>query len=277
MIVKIFSCNELQNILIVNFTIIKTLSQILRWEYNLDLHLSNKLAVVTGAARGIGHAISRSFLAEGAVVLMADRDEQVIKVAKNLGAESLVCDLGSAESADLVAARSGELGGCAVLVNNAGISIMGDAASTSDRDWQDVMAVNLDAAFRLSRELWSQLADKSGAIVNIASFAAKRATLFGNNVSYTVSKHGIAGLTRATAMDGAKVGIRVNGVAPGVVDTDLVKLHDENTRARIQTMIPLNRYAQPNEIADVVVFLSSSRASHITGEIVNINGGLVMD
>ena len=249
----------------------------MRWEFNLDLNLTNKLAVVTGAARGIGHAISQSFLAEGASVLMVDRDEQVTNIAKSFGTESLVCDLGSTESADIVATRSSELGGCAVLVNNAGISIMGDAASTSDQDWDDVMAVNLDAAFRLSRELWGQLADKSGAIVNIASFAAKRATLFGNNVSYTVSKHGIAGLTRATAMDGAVFGIRVNGVAPGVVDTDLVKLHDEKTRERIQTMIPLKCYAQPNEIADVVVFLSSSRASHITGEIVNINGGLVMD
>ena len=239
--------------------------------------LKGKLAIVTGAARGIGYAISQSFLNEGAKVLMVDRDELVIKGAKKLKAESFICDLGLPESADLVAARAIELGGCAMLVNNAGISIMGDVASTSDRDWDDVMAVNLDAAFRLSRAIWGQLAEKSGAIVNIASFAAKRATLFGNNVSYTVSKHGIAGLTRAAAMDGAAAGIRVNGVAPGVVDTDLVKLHDEKTRERIQTMIPLNRYAQPNEIADVVVFLASQRASHITGEIVNINGGLVMD
>ena len=243
----------------------------------MDLFLTRKLAVVTGAARGIGHAISQSFLHEGASVLMVDCDELVTKAAKNLGVASIVCDLGINESADLVATRANKLGGCDALINCAGISIMGDVASTNDQDWSEVMAVNLDAAFRLSRALWGQLAEKSGAIVNIASFAAKRATLFGNNVSYTVSKHGIAGLTRASAMDGAAVGIRVNGVAPGVVDTDLVKLHDEKTRERIQTMIPLNRYAQPNEIADVVVFLASQRASHITGEIVNINGGLVMD
>ena len=114
-------------------------------------------------------------------------------------------------------------------------------------------------------------------MINITSFAAKRATLFGNNASYVASKHALAGLTRAAALDGAKDGVRVNGIAPGVVDTDLVKLHDEATRQKIMAMIPQGRFADPAEIADLALFLASDRSRHICGEIVNINGGLYMD
>ena len=243
----------------------------------MDLFLRDKTVAVTGAARGIGAAIARAFRGEGAAVLLIDRDRRVTAVAEALGASAAVCDLAAPDSAETIARRAEALGGCDVLVNNAGVSIPARIDEISDADWQTVMGVNLDAAFRLTRELWPQLAAKAGAVVNIASFAAKRATLFGRNASYTASKHGLAGLTRAAAMDGASMGVRVNAIAPGVVDTDLVKQHDAATRARIQKMIPLGAYAQPAEIADLALFLSSKRAAHITGEVVNINGGLLMD
>lgn len=249
----------------------------------MNLFLENRLAVVTGAARGIGKAVAEGFLREGASVLAVDRDEAVQAVVRDMGdaeagAHALVCDLRAPDAAAAIAEQTETLGGCDALVNNAGVSIPAAVDEIQDEDWQAVMDINLNAAFRLTRALWGQLREKQGAaIVNLASFAAKRATLFGNNTSYTVSKHGIAGLTRAAAKDGAPLGIRVNAVAPGVVDTDLVKLHDAQTRARIQEMIPLGVYAQPSEIADAVLFLASRRASHITGEVLNINGGLVMD
>lgn len=246
----------------------------------MNLFLQNRLAVVTGAARGIGKAIAEGFLREGACVLAVDRDEAIRAVVGDMGegdAHALVCDLRAPDAAAEVARQAESLGGCGMLVNNAGISMPAAVDEIQDEDWQAVMDINLNAAFRLTRSLWGQLREKRGSIVNLASFAAKRATLFGNNASYTVSKHGIAGLTRAAAKDGAPLGIRVNAVAPGVVDTDLVKLHDAQTRARIQEMIPLGVYAQPSEIADAVLFLASRRASHITGEVLNINGGLVMD
>ena len=244
----------------------------------MDLRLQDKNVVVTGAARGIGLAIARVFSEEGAKVLMVDRDPEVAaKAAELAGAAHLACDLREPACMDEIAARLEEMGGCSVIVNNAGISIMASIADATDADWDEVMAVNLQAAFRLTRQLWSQLAARRGCVVNVASFAAKRATLFGGNVSYTVSKHGIAGLTRAAAMDGARDGIRVNAVAPGVVDTDLVKLHDEATRKKIQGMIPLGRYADAGEIADAAAYLASERAAHITGEVLNVNGGMLMD
>lgn len=244
----------------------------------MDLELRGRLAVVTGAARGIGLAAAQAFAAEGARVLMVDRDAPALDAAAGaLGAEALVADLADPAAATAVAARAGEAGGADVLVNNAGVSRPANIAAITDADWADVMAVNIDAAMRLTRELWSQLRERRGAVVNIASFASKRATLFGNNASYVVSKHAIAGLTRAAAMDGAKEGVRVNAVAPGVVATDMVKLHDAPTREKIAGMIPLGVYADPSEIADVIVFLASRRASHVTGEVMNVNGGLVMD
>ena len=243
----------------------------------MELFLKGRIAVITGAARGIGRAVAKGFAQEGATVLLVDRDERVDTFAAELGGQAVICDVSERGAVDMIAERAEHLGGCDVLINNAGISMPSGFGEISDEDWQAVMGINVDAAFRLTRGLWLQLVENSGAVVNIASFASKRATLFGGNASYVVSKHGLAGLTRAAAMDGAPLGVRVNAVAPGVVDTDLVKLHDAETRERIQGMIPLGRYAQPAEIADVVVFLASKRASHVSGEVMNVNGGLVMD
>lgn len=244
----------------------------------MDLGLNGRLAVITGAARGIGSAIAETFVQEGANVLLVDMSEDVRAVAERLNAASLVCDLSDASAADRVAAASQELSGAAILVNNAGISRPAPLTQTTDDEWSTVMDVNLGSAFRLTRALWSQLSSNDGAIVNLASFASKRSTLFGNNSSYVAAKHGVAGLTRAAAFEGATQGVRVNAIAPGVVDTDLIRsVHDAEARKKIMGYIPQARFAAPSEIADLVVFLASNRATHICGEIVNINGGLCMD
>ncbi len=243
----------------------------------MRLELEDKLAIVTGGAQGIGAAIAEGFAGEMAALLLVDRDSSVSAIADRLGGQSLVCDLSDPIAAERVAETASELGGACILINNAGISKPAPISDTTDSDWDAVMNVNASASFRLIRTLWPQLAANSGAVINITSFAAKRATLFGNNASYVASKHALAGLTRAAALDGAKDGVRVNGIAPGVVDTDLVKLHDDVTRQRIMAMIPQSRFADPSEIADLALFLASDRARHICGEIININGGLYMD
>jgi 3-oxoacyl-[acyl-carrier protein] reductase len=243
----------------------------------MKLGLEGRLTIITGGAQGIGAAIAQGFAGEGAAVLLVDRESSVSAVADRLDGRSLVCDLADPIAAEQVAATAAELGGASVLINNAGISKPGPVSDTADGDWDAVMNVNASAGFRLIRALWPQLATNGGTVINITSFAAKRATLFGNNASYVASKHALAGLTRAAALDGAKDGVRVNGIAPGVVDTDLVKLHDEATRQKIMAMIPQGRFADPSEIADLALFLASDRSRHICGEIVNINGGLYMD
>jgi len=210
----------------------------------MDLNLDGKLAVVTGAARGIGAAIARGFVEEGAKVLMVDMSDDVANVAAELGGESLVCDLTQSGADKSVAASAKKLGGASILVNNAGISRPSPLPETSDDEWAAVMDVNLGVSFRLSRALWSQLSAHDGAIVNLASFASKRSTLFGNNSSYVAAKHGVAGLTRAAAYEGATQGVRVNAIAPGVVDTDLIRsVHDADTRKKIQGFIPQDRFA----------------------------------
>jgi len=244
----------------------------------MNLGLEGKLVVVTGAARGIGAAVAKGFKQEGASVLLVDSSKDVADVAESLGCESLVCDLSLAGATDSVAAASEKLGGAAILVNNAGISRPAPLQETTNEEWAAVMDVNLGVAFRLTRALWFQLSSHDGSIVNLASFASKRSTLFGNNSSYVVSKHGIAGLTRAAAFEGATQGVRVNAIAPGVVDTDLIRsVHDADARTKIMDLIPQARFADPSEIADLALFLASERAGHICGEVVNINGGLCMD
>lgn len=243
----------------------------------MDLRLNNRLAVITGAAQGIGAAQAKAFAEEGASLLLIDQDEAASGLAEALGGGSLIGDLAEPGLAESIADRAAGMGGAAILINNAGISRPSPLPETSDLDWHEVMDINAGAAFRLTRALWSQLAAHSGSVINIASFAAKRSTLFGNNSTYVASKHAIAGLTRAAAFEGATQGVRVNAIAPGVVDTEMVKLHDETTRQRIKALIPQGRFADPAEIADLALFLASARARHICGEVININGGLHMD
>ncbi len=243
----------------------------------MKLNLEDRLTVITGAARGIGAAFAEAFAAEGARILLVDRDAAVGDVAGASGGESLVGDLSDPAFAGSIADRAAELGGADILINNAGISRPAPLPGTADGDWEEVMDVNANAAFRLTRSLWEQLSARSGAVINIASFAAKRSTLFGGNASYVASKHAIAGLTRAAAFEGAAAGVRVNAIAPGVVATEMIKLHDGPTREKIKSFIPQKRFADPGEIADLALFLASDRSRHICGEVININGGLTMD
>lgn len=171
-----------------------------------------------------------------------------------------------------------ELGGCGVLVNNAGISMPGPIEKVALSDWERVLRVNLTGPFLCSQAVFPGMKRAGwGRIINIASFAGKRPTLFGENVSYTASKAGLIGLTKALAFDGAPYGITVNGVAPGPVETDMLLRLPEENRKKLASLVPAGRLATPEDVAGVVFFLASEAASYITGETVNLNGGLYMD
>lgn len=246
----------------------------------MDLELDGKSVIVTGAAGGIGGTIVDLFVREGARLTLTDNADKVHDVAaKHSGkAVSVVADVTTEEGRAAVLAKALKFqSGLDILVNCAGVARAMPYEEVGEKEWHDTMSVNLDAVFHLSRICLPEIEKRRGAVVSLASFAAKRPTLFGKNVTYTVSKHGVAGVTRALAFDMAPKGVRVNAVAPGPVMTEMVKSHSEEARKRIVDMIPAGRMADPGEIADLVVFLASARASYINGEVVNINGGLYMD
>lgn len=247
--------------------------------------LAGRVALVTGAARGIGRAIAEGMRAAGAFVELSDVDgDAVERAAREIAGErsdgppAVGTRVDVASSADVrawvddVARRRG---GVHVLVNNAGIQLNRAALDLSDEEWGRVLSVNLDGAFYCSREAgrWMRRGGR-GAIVNIASVAER----FGmpRRVPYGVTKAGIAALTRGLAAEWAVDGVRVNAVAPGYVETDLVRHAFEQghiDRDAILAKIPMGRLAAPRAVADVVVFLASDGADYVTGQTIFVDGG----
>jgi len=249
-----------------------------------DAPSDRRVALVTGAARGIGRAIAEALVAAGLHVELADLDgDAAQRTAAELSAQGrgpavVAAQVDVASSADVrawiddVDRRHGRVD---VLVNNAGVQLNRAAADLSDDDWRRVLGVNLDGAFYCSREAGSHMREHGGgAIVNVASIAER----FGmpRRLPYGVSKAGLAALTRGLAAEWAPDGIRVNAVAPGYVETDLVRHAFESghiDRDVITAKIPMGRLAQPRSIADVVVFLASDAADYVTGQTIFVDGG----
>ena len=245
----------------------------------MDLGLSRKVVIVTGASGGIGGEIVSRFAGEGAFVLATDivapKDGGKSKDSK---VRDFVSDIGNESgAADVVQAAVDAFGRVDILVNCAGVSAPASIDDTDEESWRAVMNVNLDAPWRVCRAAMPQLRANRGAVVNIASFAGKRATLFGDNASYSASKAGVIGLTYALALECAADGVRVNAVAPGPVETPMLLALPDEKRERLAGMIPLGKLPTPADIADAVVFLASARAASITGEIMDVNGGLYLD
>jgi NAD(P)-dependent dehydrogenase (short-subunit alcohol dehydrogenase family) len=237
------------------------------------------LALITGGARGIGFACAEAIAENGARIVLADIDaDGVDKAAKKLGGDSvaIACDMGDPEAVTAMFARIDEtLGPLSTLVNNAGIALPGDFLETSVDDFKSVIEVNLIGTF-LALQLAAKsmiAADIKGAIVNMSSVNAQVA--IPSIAAYCASKGGVMQLTKSSALALAPHGIRVNAVGPGSIDTAMLAGVNANPEAMkmVMSRTPLKRIGSPREVADVVAFLASEKASYITGETVYIDGG----
>jgi 3-oxoacyl-[acyl-carrier protein] reductase len=256
----------------------------------MDLGLTDRACVVTGASQGIGLAISRRLVAEGARVLMVARDaERLSAAADAVGAVWLAADVTDPGSAVRIVADATErLGGLDVLVNNAGTSMNKALADLTDADWRDQHELHVMAPMRLMRLAAPAMADRGwGRIVNVTSSAGKRPSA--SMVAYSVAKAGQLSLSRAFADAYARQGVLVNAVAPGATGTGLWLddggLADQAAAARgvtreealaaTEAKIPLGRLGTAEETADVVVFLCSERAGNVSGAAWSVDGGAV--
>jgi NAD(P)-dependent dehydrogenase (short-subunit alcohol dehydrogenase family) len=238
-----------------------------------------KVAVVTGAARGIGLAAAKRFLNEGWSIVMIDVLADVLETSASAMAApgrvmAVVCDVSDTAAVNRAFARvHARFGRIDALVNNAAIAIFSPIQETSADDWMRVMAVNLNGPFLCAQAATRIMAERgTGAIVNIASISGLRASTL--RVAYGTSKAALIHLTRQQAVELGELGIRANCICPGPVDTAMAKLvHTPEIRRDYHDHIPLNRYGLEEELAASIFFLCSDQASYITGQVLAVDGG----
>ena len=234
-----------------------------------------QVALVTGAARGIGLATAKLFLDHGRHVVLLDRDAEALEAAvatlDNVTPE--VVDVSDPEAVAAVAGRLADrFGGIDALVNNAGIADFGVIAETDFARWRTVMETNLDGVFLMSQACAPLLKARRGAVVNIASISGLRASTL--RVAYGTSKAAVIQLTKQQAAEWGEFGVRSNCICPGPVRTKLaMAVHTQDIIDAYHDAIPLNRYGREEEIAEAIVFLASPRASYITGQVLAVDGG----
>lgn len=244
--------------------------------------LANQTAVVTGAGRGIGRAIALKFAAEGADVACvsrtAENSEKVANEIRALGrkAWAYAADVSnSAAVSETVEKILSDAGKLDILVNNAGVTRDGLLMRMSDEDWDTVLNTNLKGAFHFTREFSRVfLKQRSGRIINVASVIG----LIGNagQANYAASKAALIGFTKSVAREFASRGITVNALAPGFIETDMTAVLSDDLRAEVLKTIPLKRFGRAEDIAGAAVFLASSAAGYITGQVLTVDGGMVM-
>ena len=234
--------------------------------------LEGRLALVTGASRGIGRAIALELAKQGAAVVGTATTEAGAGKIADMGLKGKILDVKNEAACD---ALIKELGDVLILVNNAGITRDTLAVRMKDEDWDEVIATNLRAVFRLSRAVMrGMMKARWGRIINITSVVGAA----GNpgQANYAAAKAGVVGMTKSLAAELGSRAITVNCVAPGFIDTDMTRALPEAQKTALLTQIPLGRLGQPEDIAMAVAYLASPAAGYITGSVLHVNGGMYM-
>lgn len=249
----------------------------------MNYNLNGKTAIVTGGSRGIGHSIAVALAQSGADVAVtyrskAEEANALVGEIKKLGrkAAAYQSDASDMKQADeVVQSVLKEFGSIDILVNNAGITKDGLLMRMSEQDWDDVITTNLKSVFNFTKSVCRPMMSKqSGKIINISSIVG----IIGNpgQANYVASKAGVIGFTKSIAKELASRNIQVNAVAPGFIETDMTLKLNEKQKEAILGNIPQKRIAKPEEVASVVCFLASNDSNYITGQTINVDGGLVM-
>ena len=245
--------------------------------------LKGKIALVTGAAKGIGRAIAVALAKEGATVVVnyngsKEKAEAVVEEIRGLGTEGCAyqCNVADTDAAlAMIKEVIAQYGRLDILVNNAGITRDNLIMKRSEEDFDAVISANLKGCFNTIKGASRQmLKQRSGRIINITSVSG----ILGNagQANYAASKAGIIGLTKTMARELASRGITVNGVAPGFVDTDMTQVLSESVKEAATAQIPLGRFGKPEDIANMVTYLASEKAAYITGQIISVDGGMAI-
>jgi len=247
------------------------------------MRLNNKTAIVTGGRRGIGHAIALAMAREGANVVVSDISQEdcqkVVDEIQKLGRKGLAlkCDVSSSNDVDNMVKRTvAEFGRVDILVNNAGILAFKPFLELTDEDWDKTLSVNLRGQFLCARAAAKVMAkNKWGRIINIASISSGGCGIaFPLIAHYTASKGGVVALTEALALELTSQGINANAICPGAIDTDMAKgVKEGGQLAQVLARIPKGRLGQPEEIANLAVFLASEESDYISGAAIVIDGG----
>ena len=244
--------------------------------------LDNKVAIVTGGARGIGEAISLKLAAEGAKIaivdIMLDVAEATAKKFGELGyeAKAYAANVAKLDEADATVKQViADFGKVDILVNNAGITKDNLIMRMSEAEWDAVIAVNLKGTFNFTKAVVSPMGrQRAGKIVNVASVVGRMGNA--GQANYSASKAGVIALTKSTAKEYGARNIQVNAVAPGYIETEMTAKLPQNIRDAFLTVIPAKRPGKPEDVANVVAFLCSSDADYVTGQVLNIDGGMLM-
>lgn len=247
------------------------------------MNLKDKVAIITGASRGIGKATALAMAKEGAIVVINYQgNEEVAQAALDevhaLGGEGIIyrCDVAKAEDVTaMVKAVHGQFGHIDILVNNAGITRDNLLMRMKEEDWDAVLNTNLKGTFLLTKEVSRiMMKQRSGRVINIASVSG----VLGNigQANYSASKAGVIGFTKTCARELAARGILVNAIAPGFVETAMTEVLPDAVKEGVKTQVPLGRMGRSEEIAHAVVFLAGDGASYITGQVIHVDGGMAM-